>query len=152
MTTVTTVNAAVPAGHRERPVQFARQVPFEAGARLFGEGRRADPFWIVRTGAVALDLHEPGRRPAAVEMLRHGELVGLSWHFPPRMGQLGAEAVSPVRTWESDAEAVRAVYAEDPEFGFTITVWLGLAVTDRLDRSRTRLLDLYAPQGNGGLA
>ncbi|MFE2992943.1 cyclic nucleotide-binding domain-containing protein [Streptomyces sp. NPDC059262] len=116
MTTVTTMNAALPAGHRGRLVQFAQQVTFEAGARLFGEGRRADPFWIVRTGAVALDLHEPGRRPAAVGMLRHGELVGLSWHFAPRMGHLGAEAVRPVRTWESDAEAARAVCAEDPEF------------------------------------
>ncbi|MEV6702246.1 hypothetical protein AB0M68_34750 [Streptomyces sp. NPDC051453] len=63
MTTVTTVNAALPAGHRERLVQFARQVPFEAGARLFGEGRRAAPFWIARTGAVALDLHEPAVDP-----------------------------------------------------------------------------------------
>ncbi|WP_405637796.1 hypothetical protein [Streptomyces sp. NBC_00056] len=63
MTTVTTVNAAVPAGHRERPVQFARQVPFEAGARLFGEGRRADPFWIVRTGAEPWTCTNPAVDP-----------------------------------------------------------------------------------------
>ncbi|MFF2166273.1 cyclic nucleotide-binding domain-containing protein [Streptomyces sp. NPDC058175] len=149
MTTVATMNAALPAGHLERLVQFARQVSFEAGASPFGEGRPTDRFWIVRTGAVALDLHEPGRRPAAFEMLRHSELVGWSWHFPPRMGHL---AVSPVRTWESDAEAVRAVCAEDPEFGFSIAVRGRLSVADRLHRSRILLLGLHAPQGNGGLA
>ncbi|RFC74535.1 cyclic nucleotide-binding domain-containing protein [Streptomyces sp. AcE210] len=152
MTTATTMNAALPAGHRERLMQFAREVSFEAGARLFEEGRRADHFWIVRTGTVALDVHVPDLRPAVIETLGHGELVGWSWHFPPYIWHLGAEAMSPVRAWEFDAEAVRAACAEDPEFGRVIAVWVGLVVADRLHASRIRLLDLYAPHGSGGLA
>lgn len=88
MTTATTMNAALPPGHRERLMQFAREVSFEAGARLFEEGRRADHFWIVRTGTVALDVHVPGPRPAVIETLGHGELVGWSWHFPPYIWHL----------------------------------------------------------------
>lgn len=117
MTSETTLAAALPAEHRERPVRIAHEVSFEEGSRLFEEGRRADRFWIVRTGTVTLDVHVPGRRPAVIESLGHGELVGWSWHFPPYLWQLGAEAMTPVRAYEFDAVAVRAMCAEDPEFG-----------------------------------
>ncbi|MGC4987237.1 MULTISPECIES: Crp/Fnr family transcriptional regulator [unclassified Streptomyces] len=151
MTSATTMNTALEPVHRERLIQLAREVSFDAGARLFEEGSRADHFWIVRTGTVALDLHVPGRRPAVIETLGHGELVGWSWHFPPYIWQLGAEAMSPVRTWEFDAEAVRALCAGDPDFGRAIAVWVGRVVAQRLHASRVRLLDLYAPYGSGGL-
>ncbi|MFF2502968.1 cyclic nucleotide-binding domain-containing protein [Streptomyces sp. NPDC058067] len=149
MTTATTMNAALSAEQRERLMEFAREVSFEVGDRLFEEGGRADRFWIVRTGTVALDLHVPDRQPAAVETLGHGELIGWSWHFPPYHWHLGAEAMSPVRTWEFDAEGVRKMCADDPEFGRAIAVWVGLVAADRLHASRIRLLDLYAPHGSG---
>jgi CRP-like cAMP-binding protein len=151
MTSATTMKAALEPVHRERLIHLAREVSFDAGARLFEEGRRADHFWIVRTGTIALDLHVPGRRPAVIETLGHGELVGWSWHFPPYIWQLGAEAMSPVRAWEFDAEAVRALCAEDPEFGRAVADWVGRVVAQRLHASRIRLLDLYAPYGSGGL-
>jgi CRP-like cAMP-binding protein len=150
MTSTTTMNAALEPMERERLMYLAREVTFEAGARMFEEGRRADRFWIVRTGSVALDLHVPGRRSAVIETLGHGELIGWSWHFPPYLWHLGAEATSPVRAWEFDAEAVRVMCAEDPEFGRAIATWVGRVVAQRLHASRVRLLDLYAPYGSGG--
>ncbi|MFJ5030250.1 cyclic nucleotide-binding domain-containing protein [Streptomyces sp. NPDC088560] len=149
MTSATTMNAALDPAYRERLMRLAREVSFEAGTRLFEEGRRADRFWIVRTGNVALDLHVPGRRAAVIETLGHGELVGWSWHFPPCLWHLGAEATSPVRAWEFDAEAVRTLCAEDAAFGRAIAVWVGQVVAQRLHASRVRLLDLYAPYGSG---
>ncbi|MEU5532233.1 cyclic nucleotide-binding domain-containing protein [Streptomyces sp. NPDC020362] len=151
MTSATTMTTALPAVHRERLMHLAREVSFAAGTRLFEEGRRADRFWIVRTGTVTLDLHVPGRRPAVIETLGHDELVGWSWHFPPYQWQLGAEATSPVRAWEFDADAVRTMCADEPAFGRDIAVWVGRVVAQRLHASRIRLLDLYAPYGSGGL-
>ncbi|UFR01169.1 cyclic nucleotide-binding domain-containing protein [Streptomyces sp. Go40/10] len=151
MTSATTMTRALPAGRREPLMCLAREVSFEAGTRLFEEGRRADRFWIVRTGTVALDARVPGRRPAVILTLGHGELLGRSWHFPPYLWQLGAEATSPVRAWEFDAGSVRALCAADPGFGRTIAVWVGRVAAERLHASRVRLLDLYAPYGSGGL-
>ncbi|MEV7066880.1 cyclic nucleotide-binding domain-containing protein [Streptomyces collinus] len=150
MTSTTNLATGLTAGHRERLMRVAREVSFDTGTRLFEEGRHADRFWIVRTGTVVLDLHVPGRRAAVIESLGHGELVGWSWHFPPYVWQLGAEAVSPVRAHEFDAEAVRAMCARDPEFGRAIADWVGRVVAHRLHASRVRLLDLYAPYGSGG--
>ncbi|MEU1299668.1 Crp/Fnr family transcriptional regulator [Streptomyces shenzhenensis] len=151
MTSSTTMNAALAAEHRERLMRTAREVSFEAGTRLFEEGRRADKLWIIRTGTVDLDLHVPGRRAAVVESLGAGELVGWSWHFPPYLWQLGAEAASPVRAYEFDAETVRSMCADDAEFGRAVAVWVGRVVAHRLHASRIRLLDLYAPYGSGVL-
>ncbi|MEU7472888.1 cyclic nucleotide-binding domain-containing protein [Streptomyces sp. NPDC044984] len=149
MTSTTTLTAGLPTAHREGLLRHAREVSFAAGVRLFEEGRRADRFWIVRTGTVALDLRVPGHRAAVIESLGHGELIGWSWHYPPCMWHLGAETTSPVRAWEFDAEAVRALCAEDPEFGRVIAVWVGRVVAQRLHATRVRLLDLYAPYGSG---
>lgn len=149
MTSTTTLATALPAWDRERLMDLGREVYFDVGSRLFEEGRHADRFWIVRTGTVALDLHVPGRRPAVIESVRHGELLGWSWHFPPYVWQLGAEATSPVRAYEFDADAVRTLCAGDPEFGRAIAVWVGKVVAHRLHSARVRLLDLYAPYGSG---
>ncbi|GGM19206.1 hypothetical protein GCM10010129_74320 [Streptomyces fumigatiscleroticus] len=147
--TMTTTATTLPVEHRGRLMRIARDVTFGAGSRLFEEGRRADRFWIVRTGTVVLDLHVPGRRAAVIESLGHGELVGWSWHYPPHVWQLGAEALSPVRAHEFDADTVRALCVQDPEFGRAVATWVGQVVAHRLHATRVRLLDLYAPYGSG---
>ena len=149
MTSTTTLTAGLPAEYRDRLMGHAREVSFRAGVRLFEEGRRADRFWIVRTGSVALDLQVPGHRAAVIESLGHGELIGWSWHYPPCLWHLGAETTTPVRAWEFDAEGVRALCAADAELGRMIAVWVGRVVAQRLHATRVRLLDLYAPYGSG---
>ncbi|MBQ0890654.1 cyclic nucleotide-binding domain-containing protein [Streptomyces sp. RM72] len=149
MTSTTTLPIAMPAQHRERLLRLAREVSFPSGARLFEEGRPADRFWVIRTGMVVLDIRVPDGRNAVVESLGHGELLGWSWHFPPYQWHLGAEALSPVRAWEFDAKTVLTVGAEHPEFGRAVATWVGQVVADRLQKTRIRLLDLYAPHGSG---
>ena len=142
---------ALPAEHRQRLMRVAREVAFPQGTRLFEEGSRADRFWIIRTGSVELDMRVPGRRPAVIESLRHNELVGWSWLFPPHVWHLGAEATTPVRAYEFDATAVRLMCQEDPAMGRAVGLWVGEVLAHRLQAARTRLLDLYAPYGAGNV-
>ncbi|MCH0540779.1 cyclic nucleotide-binding domain-containing protein [Streptomyces sp. MUM 203J] len=144
-TTAPRINA-LPAPHRERLMSLAREVSFRPGERLFDEHQPADRFWVVKTGAVILDAQVPGRRPAEVEMLGHGDLVGLSWLFPPYEWELGAEAMSLVRAWEFDAVAVRDRCASEAGFGFALTQWAAEVLAHRLQATRARLIDLYVPR------
>ena len=137
------------AEHRTRLMRLAREVNIPQGTRLFEEGGRADRFWIVRSGGVALDMHVPGRRSPVIESLGFGDLVGWSWLFEPYTWQLGAEAVTPVRAHEFDAVAVRMMCADDPAFAQAIDHWIAQVLAHRLQATRTRLLDLYAPYGSG---
>ncbi|MFH0245484.1 Crp/Fnr family transcriptional regulator [Streptomyces sp. HK10] len=140
---------ALPPESRERLLELAREVSFPAGARISEEGHRADRFWVIRTGSVTLDMRVPGRRPAAVETLSHGDLLGWSWLFPPYTWQLGAEALSPVRALEFDAARVRELCEADPVLGRAVALRMAEIISHRLQAARTRLLDLYGPYGSG---
>ncbi|MDX6312617.1 MAG: hypothetical protein QOF84_2537 [Streptomyces sp.] len=148
-TTTTNLLGVLPTEGRERLMELARDVSFPAGTRIFEEGHKADRFWIIRTGSAALDLHVPGRRAAVVETLGPGDLLGWSWLFPPYAWHLGAEAQSPVRALEFDATVVRALCEADPVFGRAVSRRVAEIVAHRLQGARTRLLDLYGPQGSG---
>lgn len=147
-----TTPRTLPTEHRQRLMRLAREVSFPQGARIFDEGARADRFWIIRTGSVELDAHMPGRRRAVVETLRHDERAGVSWLFAPHVWHLGATATTPVRAYEFDATAVRSLCQDDPALGRAVTQWVGEVLAHRLRSARTRLPDLYAPYGAGGVA
>ncbi|MET7916657.1 cyclic nucleotide-binding domain-containing protein [Streptomyces avermitilis] len=140
---------ALPSEHQQRLMRVALEVSFPEGTRLFEEGARADRFWVIRTGAIDLDMHVPGRKAPVIETLRHNELVGWSWLFAPHIWHLGAETTTPVRAYEFDAVAVRAMCQEDPALGLAVAHWVGEILAHRLRSARTRLLDLYAPYGSG---
>ncbi|MFD9974228.1 cyclic nucleotide-binding domain-containing protein [Streptomyces sp. NPDC059017] len=133
----------------DRLMACSHEVSFPAGTRIFAEGDPADRFWIIRTGAVTLDLQAHGRRAATVETLRHGDLLGWSWLVRPYEWRLGAEAFSLVRAHEFDARTVRGLCDMDPAFGFAVTRHVLEVVARRLQATRVRLLDAYAPHGSG---
>ncbi|MFF6998879.1 Crp/Fnr family transcriptional regulator [Streptomyces sp. NPDC008313] len=149
-TPAVTILRTLPVDHRERLMGLGREVAFPQGTRLFDEGGQANRFWVIRTGTVTLDMRVPGRRPAVIETLGHNELIGCSWLFEPHTWHLGAEATTPVRAYEFDAETVRTLCRAHPGLGAAVAEWVGGVVTHRLRSARTRLLDLYAPYGSGG--
>ncbi|MCX3059887.1 cyclic nucleotide-binding domain-containing protein [Streptomyces beihaiensis] len=148
-TTSPRMTQTLPAVHRDQMMSLASEANYPQDTRLFEEGGHADRFWIVRSGTVALDMRVPGRRPVVVESLGFGELVGWSWLYSPYVWRLGAQAVTPLRTYVFDADAVRRLCDADPEFGRAVVHWVGGVIAHRLLASRTRLLDLYAPNGSG---
>ncbi|WP_328335670.1 MULTISPECIES: Crp/Fnr family transcriptional regulator [unclassified Streptomyces] len=139
----------LPPDRRERLREVASDVSFTGGTRIFEEGRRADRFWVVRSGRVTLDLHVPGRQAAVVDAVGPGELLGWSWLFPPYVWHLGAQAVRTVEAEQYDATVVRALCEADPVFGRAMYRSVAEVVAARLRGSRTRLLDLYGPHGSG---
>lgn len=98
---------------------------------------------------MALDLHVPGRQAAVVDTVGPGELLGWSWLLPPYVWHLGAQAVRTVDAEQYDATVVRALCEADPVFGRAMYRVVAEVVAARLRGSRTRLLDLYGPQGSG---
>ncbi|MFD9215730.1 cyclic nucleotide-binding domain-containing protein [Streptomyces sp. NPDC059544] len=139
----------LPADGQDRLMACSHEVSFPAGTRIFDEGDPADRFWIIRTGSVTLDLQAHSRRAATVETLGHGDLLGWSWLVPPYTWRLGAEAFSLVRAHEFDARAVRGLCDVDPVFGLALTRHALEVVAHRLQATRIRLLDTYAPHGSG---
>lgn len=149
MRTMTGLLGSLPRELSERLRALGRPVSFPAGVRIFDEGTRADRFWIIHTGSVTLDQHIPGRRPQPVETVGHGELLGWSWLYRPYTWHMGAETGSPVRALEFDAAEVRRLCDEDHELGYAMALAVGEVISERLQRSRSRLIETFAHGGLG---
>lgn len=137
----------MPADYVARLADAAADVTVPAGHRFFEEGGRADKFWLVTTGHVALDLHKPGQANFVVQTLGSDDVVGLSWMSPPYEWQLGAVAVEATTAFEMDGTAVIALCDSRPEFGYQVARRIAAVASQQLHATRIRLLDLYAPPG-----
>ena len=149
MTKATKLLTALPPPQRERLMALAKEVSFPEDARIFEAGGTADRFWVIRSGAVSLDQRVTSLQRVTVASLGAGDLLGWSWLFPPYLWHLGAQTVGPVEAVEFDAAAVRALCESDPVLGRAMYRYVAETVADRLHGTRTRLLDLYGPQGSG---
>jgi CRP/FNR family cyclic AMP-dependent transcriptional regulator len=126
-------------------------VSYAPGKRIFAEGGVADRFWLVEGGGVALDLRVPGRGDQVIETLGAGTVLGWSWLHPPYRWQFGAIARSPVDAIAFDAAAVRHRCDADPAFGYAMLRLFTPVITERLQATRLRLLDLYGTPTQAGL-
>jgi len=123
-----------------RLAEAASDVKFPEGHRIFEDGGHAAAFWLVQCGHVSLDMQVPGERPIIIDSIGIGELLGLSWLFPPYRWSFGAVCVSPVEAFEFDAAAVRAYCATDPVFGYEFSRRLIPVLATRLQSTRAKLV------------
>jgi len=130
--------------HLARLAAMTSLVTVPAQHRFFTAGTVARNAWLIRAGQVAVDVDVPGQGRLVVETLGRGDLVGVSWFFPPFQWQLGALAVQPTEAFQLDAAGVRRCCEEDPEFGYQITQRLVAVVAKRLQATRFRMLQFGA--------
>jgi len=152
-------DVAVPAlaGHRFLRGMPAAHLAFLAGVtsvvtvparhRFFEAGGVAKRFWLIRAGQIAVDMRAPGDGRAVIETQGRGDVLGVSWFFPPFQWQFGAVAVQPAELFECDAAAVRGRCDADPAFGFEFTRRMIVVVAKRLQATRAQLLDEVTARG-----
>jgi CRP/FNR family transcriptional regulator, cyclic AMP receptor protein len=134
----------LPEQHVIRLAAHTRSVKLPDKHRLFEEGGTADRFWLIQAGQVALDSTVPGRGRVIIEHVGRGDVVGLSWLFPPFRWGFGAVSIQPLQAFEFDAKAIRAEFEQDAAFGHEMTERFLLVTLHRLQATRGRLLDVSA--------
>ncbi|WP_371673461.1 cyclic nucleotide-binding domain-containing protein [Streptomyces sp. NBC_00289] len=144
MTKATKLLTVLPPPQRQRLMALGREVAFPEDTRIFEAGGTADRFWVIRSGAVSLDQQVTAVQRVTVAGLGAGDLLGWSWLFPPYRWDFGAEAFSPVRAYEFDAAAVRALCQEDPQLGMTLMQSVAEILAHRLETTRGKLMEHYA--------
>jgi CRP-like cAMP-binding protein len=121
----------------------ARTAHFDAGALLLREGDPANTFFLIRRGAVALEVHAPDRGQLVIETLGDGEVVGWSWLFAPYRWQMDGRAVTGCSVVAFDGACLRAKADEDHELGYQLMRRFAANVVERLQATRLQLLDVY---------
>ncbi len=132
----------MPDEHLEYLAAHAALLSVPVRHRFFEVGGAAQRFLLIRAGQVALDLLAPGDGRLVVEAIGRGEVVGVSWFFPPYRWQFGAVALQPTEAFDLDGAAVRAHCEEDPDFGYQFTRRLITVVARRLQGTRVRMISL----------
>ena len=120
---------------------------FAEGSYIAREGDPADVFYVVRAGLVALEIAAPDRGAIVIDTVGAGEILGVSWLFPPYRWQFDARAVDTTRAVALDGTCLRAKCEEDPRLGYKLTQHLAEVMRHRMQSARVRLLDLYGPAG-----
>jgi len=121
----------------------SQSVVVAGGASLFEEGGPADTFYIVTEGKIGLELASPGMTPRVIQTLGPGDMVGLSWLFPPYRWNWRARAWEETTLIAFDGVAVRRRHEEDDELRRRLLEVVSMDVVTRLQRTRLQLLDLY---------
>jgi CRP-like cAMP-binding protein len=124
-------------------------VVFDAGDYIFREGDDAAHFFAIRGGSLALEIHAPARAPLVVETLHEGEVLGWSWLFEPYRVRYDARAVEPVHAIAFDGACLRGKCEADHDLGFELMRRFARIITERLQSTRVRLLDVYGPAPSG---
>ena len=121
-------------------------VRFEKDFCLFREGGQANQFYLIRQGKVALEVLAPRRAHLAVETVGEGEVLGWSWLVPPYRWRFGARAVEPVRAITVDGKCLRAKCKRNPHLGCKLLERTAEIMSQRLEATRFRMLDLYSAE------
>jgi CRP/FNR family cyclic AMP-dependent transcriptional regulator len=125
----------------------ARNQRVAAGVYLLREGEPADRFFLIRHGAVALEVHAPGRGAIVIETLHPGDVVGWSWLFAPYRWQLDGRALERCALVAFDGACLRGKCEADHELGYLLMTRFAANLVRRLQATRLQLLDVY---GHGG--
>ena len=118
-------------------------VHFAAGEPLFRAGEAAERFYVIRHGAVALELSVPQHEPVTIETLHDGELLGWSWLFEPHRWMFDAHALESTSAIEFDGACLRGKCESDHELGYQLMRCFAAVLTARLQATRLQLLDVY---------
>jgi CRP/FNR family transcriptional regulator, cyclic AMP receptor protein len=121
----------------------ATELRLSAGEILFEEEGPADVFYIVVEGRIGLELTSPGKEPIVIQTLGTGDLVGVSWLFPPHRWDWRARAIVDSELAAFDATVIRAELERNRDLALEVLTVVAGEVVHRLQRTRVQLLDLY---------
>jgi CRP-like cAMP-binding protein len=133
--------AGLPERWLERLSYQASRSIHHAGSRFFHEGLRAEHFWLIREGRVAVEYEVPGRGTVVIDRLGPGAVLGWSWMFPPVGWHFGAVAEEQTLSIVFDGRGVRRLCDEDPALGYELTRRFAAVLVDRLRATRRRLAE-----------
>jgi CRP/FNR family cyclic AMP-dependent transcriptional regulator len=121
----------------------AKNVRFDEGHHLFHEGDPADQFYLIREGAVAVDVMTPQKGFVTVQTVGEGDVLGWSWLFPPHRWHFDGRIIRPTRALAFDGKCLRTKCEEDHHLGYEVLKRFTRLVVERLEATRLQLLDLY---------
>jgi len=136
--------AGMPAEVTDVLAGCARNERFGEGDLVAQEGQRADRFFLIRQGSVAIELRSPGREPLIVETVGEQEVLGWAAFVAPHRWMFDIRARQLTRLVSLDSACLLDKFASDPALGYRIYRQIVPVMAKQLDAVRLQMLNLYA--------
>ncbi len=112
---------------------------FTPGLMLMHEGEPAESLYLIETGRIALQAHEPGNGTIEIEQLGSGDVLGWSWLFPPFVWHFQAEILVPTEVIRLNGAHLLVMAERNKEFGYELMKRVSHILIHRLEATRKRL-------------
>ena len=126
--------------HLRTVVEGATRAKFKPGQFLFREGEPANKFYLIESGQVVLEAHEPANGTAFVQQLGAGDALGWSWLFPPFVWHFRARVTEPTEAIVLSGAHLLMAVERDHDFGFELMKRVTQMVIHRLQATRQQLI------------
>ena len=126
--------------HLEMLAEDAREVTFKPDEVIFREGEPANRFYLIRSGRIALEAHEPANGTALVQHLGAGDVLGWSWLLPPFVWHFRARATELTQAIVLNGAHILIAAERNHEFGHELMKRVAQVVIQRLQATRQQLL------------
>jgi CRP-like cAMP-binding protein len=113
---------------------------FKAGEMLFREGEPANQFYLIESGKILLEAHEPANGTTPVQTLAAGDVLGWSWLFPPFIWHFQARAVATSSVIILSGAHLLVSAERNHDFGYELMKRVAQVVIRRLQATRKQLL------------
>lgn len=137
----------MPAHVRRQLAELGRPVHYRPGDMIVKEGKEADRFLLITEGKASVEIHTPGQGRVLLQTLGPGEVVGWSWCLGPNQGAFDVVCREDLTGIEFEGWRLCEAMESRPELGYRVAKGLLGVISGRLEATRLRLLDLYAPGG-----
>jgi CRP/FNR family transcriptional regulator, cyclic AMP receptor protein len=114
---------------------------------LFRYGERANSFYLVTIGHVAVEVAAIEGPPLELQDLGPGSLLGWSWLIAPHRWSFQARAKTAAEVIEIDGDAVLAECEANTKFGYELFKRFSALMSERLRHARERMIEEWRPQG-----
>ena len=127
----------------------AKAAQYKAGEMLCREGEPAGQFYLIESGKVALEAHDPADGTAPVETLGAGDVLGWSWLFPPFVWHFQARAIEPTKVIILSGGHLLVTAEDNHDFGYELMKRIAQVVIHRLQAARKEsFAQLAVPPGH----
>jgi len=121
----------------------ASNVRFKEGGIIFREGDKANKFYLIRYGRVAIDVSLSNHRSVSIQTIQDGDILGWSWLIPPYRARFLCRAVVDTRAIALDGKCLREKCENNHDLGYELLMRMTRVFTQRLENTRIQLLNLY---------
>ncbi len=125
----------------------ATDIQLDANEIVSRQGSRADRFFLVLEGELAIEVPAIQGPTLEVQRLRPGQILGWSWLIEPFRWHFQSRASGPTHLLSFDGEAILARCEEDPAFGYALLKRFSTLMGQRLESAQRKMMDQWSPAG-----